>query len=1162
MKNNIYNLTKYVAVAICTMFLGYFSLTYAIGQTTSTFSANPNLAIVDNAYDGTLASMTGSPIIVSGIPAGAISNIEIGLSMTHTWVGDLVIKLVSPDGTVFGIMSRPGFADLVDDGTGGYGNGADLDGTQITFSDLSSNDAELMGSGIAIVCVDNGICDFFPNRGSITTGPLSFSGLFSETMNGEWSLYIGDGGPGDLGQFISWEIRITYNVFTCTNGVGCQMPNFSEGWFSSTNSGYYAYEGFVPHTNTIQSVCFWGGYYDTNTSSDCSPGPGDNFIITYYSNNSGIPGSVVAGPFSVTPTKQITGNFVQGFLTEWGYEVSHPPVTVNPFEAYWIRIENDIPAGSCVWYWETASPGDGIFYQSNVGILNADLAFCLDVPINNDGILSPSTSNDLCQNAIPVSCGSTVTGTTIGSTNIDAPTYCETWLNTAGGVWYKFTGNGGITEVNTCTAGSYDSKIGVFSGSCGALTCISGNDDAGCGYSGSLSSSVTFCSEIGVDYYIYVTGYNTNEGDFTLTINCAISNPPTIINCPADITVNNIPGMCGANVIVPVPVFGVDFDDDCGAYIYNDFNWTNDGSGFYPSGTTIVTWIVDDLDWQSVHCFQTITVLDIENPEIVCSDINLSSQTGSCNYIMCDNQSGFDGNYAPLNWTFNNTNSGDGFINTSGAPSTIDITGGNNGNQSYAIYDVLVPCDGTISFSWNYSTTDVPLYDKFGVYLNSTWILLSNDLGSQTQQGFFQIDVYAGDVFSFSIYTTDGLFGRASATISSFTFTDSDLTFPSVSDNCDVFEVTNNAPTVFPVGTTTVTWTISDAFGNTNSCAQTVIVSDDELPVIICPSSINTSTDPGICTASGVVLGTPLTSDNCGIGSTFNDAPANFPTGTTTVTWTVVDLSSNSASCTQTVTVTDNENPTITCPADVNADTDPGFCFASGLALGTPLTSDNCGIGSTFNDAPANFPTGTTTVTWTVVDLNSNSASCTQTVNVTDNEDPTIVCPPDVNVPFDPGFTYATGVSLGIPTTGDNCGVDQVFNDGTEPYMLGNTIVTWTVMDAEGNSATCQQTVTVYDPTVSIDFSNQGYGIFLQNNPNPFNHSTTIMFGFDLGANISLKVVDVFGRLVSVVIDEKFMSAGMYEYPFDAFALGLSPGVYFLHLNVNEKTIISKMVIN
>lgn len=130
----------------------------------------------------------------------------------------------------------------------------------------------------------------------------------------------------------------------------------------------------------------------------------------------------------------------------------------------------------------------------------------------------PTSGNDACAGAITVTCGSTTTGTTVGAT-IDAVGTCTTALGTAPGVWYKITGNGQLVTASLCGSG-YDTKIGVFSGSCGALVCVVGNDDF-CG----LQSQVTFPSVVGTTYNILVTGFSTNAGSFTLNVTCA--NPPT-----------------------------------------------------------------------------------------------------------------------------------------------------------------------------------------------------------------------------------------------------------------------------------------------------------------------------------------------------------------------------------------------------------------------------------------------------------------------------------------------------------------------------------------------------------------------------------------------------------------------------------------------------------
>ena len=127
------------------------------------------------------------------------------------------------------------------------------------------------------------------------------------------------------------------------------------------------------------------------------------------------------------------------------------------------------------------------------------------------------------------------------------------------------------------------------------------------------------------------------------------------------------------------------------------------------------------------------------------------------------------------------------------------------------------------------------------------------------------------------------------------------------------------------------------------------------------------SNDPGQCYAT-VTLVNPVTSDNCGVLSVTNDAPATFPVGTTTVTWTVNDIHGNVKTCQQTVTVTDNELPTIICPARCFCQQRSGQCYAT-VTLVNPVTGDNCGVLSVTNDAPATFPVGITTVTWTVNDI-------------------------------------------------------------------------------------------------------------------------------------------------------------------------------------------------
>ena len=269
--------------------------------------------------------------------------------------------------------------------------------------------------------------------------------------------------------------------------------------------------------------------------------------------------------------------------------------------------------------------------------------------------------------------------------------------------------------------------------------------------------------------------------------------------------------------------------------------------------------------------------------------------------------------------------------------------------------------------------------------------------------------------------------------------------------------------TTAATGTYYVTATVNGCPSSAGSTGATV--ADSTPPSITCPANKTVNTDSGQCHATGVALGTPTASDNCGTPTLSNDAPTQYPKGVTTVTWTAHDASGNTATCAQTVTVNDAQPPSITCPANVTVNTDSGQCHATGVALGTPTTSDNCGGSiTTANNAPTQFPKGVTTVTWTAHDTSGNTATCAQTVTVDDAQVPTITCPADMTVSANSGCT-ATNVDLGTPATGDNCSVASVANNAPTPLPLGANSIVWTVTDGSGNTATCTQSVTVRDTT-------------------------------------------------------------------------------------------------
>ena len=79
-----------------------------------------------------------------------------------------------------------------------------------------------------------------------------------------------------------------------------------------------------------------------------------------------------------------------------------------------------------------------------------------------------------------------------------------------------------------------------------------------------------------------------------------------------------------------------------------------------------------------------------------------------------------------------------------------------------------------------------------------------------------------------------------------------------------------------------------------------------------------------------------------------------------------------------------------------------------------------------------------------------------------------------------------------------------------------------------------------------------------QNYPNPFNPSTKIKFDIPKGSLVKLKVYDILGREVAVLVNEK-LTAGIYEYDWNASAL--PSGVYFYRLEAGDFIETKRMVL-
>jgi hypothetical protein len=203
-------------------------------------------------------------------------------------------------------------------------------------------------------------------------------------------------------------------------------------------------DDFIPHATGINLVCWWGLYNDIDTNSpppapNCYL-PSDDFTITFYTDDNGCPGTVVAQfsesalpPNDLAVVKTNAG-WTAGAADHqvWEYEGTlGSSVAVTPEDCYWIEITNNTDDGSgtqsCVWYWSVTlfEEGNGFSVRDESATVTSgasgydctpndpnastlqrwDHAFCLNVPNDPcefcpaDPLCDPvSAGDDVCTN--------------------------------------------------------------------------------------------------------------------------------------------------------------------------------------------------------------------------------------------------------------------------------------------------------------------------------------------------------------------------------------------------------------------------------------------------------------------------------------------------------------------------------------------------------------------------------------------------------------------------------------------------------------------------------------------------------------------------------------------------------------------------------------------
>ena len=165
-------------------------------------------------------------------------------------------------------------------------------------------------------------------------------------------------------------------------------------------------------------------------------------------------------------------------------------------------------------------------------------------------IMQNSFAQSTCAAATSLTTNGLYVVSSVNGTQVPSPICADNGANTAAnpaGIWYTYTptSNYTVTVSSDIAANTprVDTRVHVYTGTCGALTCLAGDDDAGSNY----SSVVTFNVISGTTYYIaWDNKWSSNGFTFQFTQSAVVVPPVTPItyNNQTISTINSSYNLC------------------------------------------------------------------------------------------------------------------------------------------------------------------------------------------------------------------------------------------------------------------------------------------------------------------------------------------------------------------------------------------------------------------------------------------------------------------------------------------------------------------------------------------------------------------------------------------------------------------------------------------
>lgn len=174
--------------------------TYQQSCSTTTYSGLP-IAIPDN-------NATGASSILNVTDNMSISAVHVGVQMTHSFIGDIKMTIKSPAAKIVQLLTSSTCA---------------TQDMSAIFTDAGNN----------LACSNSA-----PGYSGNLKPTESLAAFIGDNSQGNWTLFLEDQGPNDVGTLLSWNIEVCSKVFVPL-AIDKQVSKRIEIWPNPTNGQLY-----------------------------------------------------------------------------------------------------------------------------------------------------------------------------------------------------------------------------------------------------------------------------------------------------------------------------------------------------------------------------------------------------------------------------------------------------------------------------------------------------------------------------------------------------------------------------------------------------------------------------------------------------------------------------------------------------------------------------------------------------------------------------------------------------------------------------------------------------------------------------------------------------------------------------------------------------------